>query len=72
MFTLYIYFIYKARYTNDFKNRVINFAGTHTIDETLEKYNLDRRRLKDWQNNKVKIQSMKYKRNTFRVKPKDA
>jgi hypothetical protein len=58
----------RGRYSNDFKNKVLIYASTNGNDETLEKYNIDRRRLKEWQNKKEKIENMKYKRNTFKVK----
>ena len=46
----------------------MNYAASHGNEETMQKYNLDRRRLKEWQNKKEKIESMKFKRNTFKVK----
>jgi hypothetical protein len=42
----------RGRYSNDFKNKVLIYASTNGNDETLEKYNFDRRRLKEWQNKK--------------------
>ena len=48
---------------------MLNYASCHTYEET-EKYNVDRRRIKDWQNKKEEIEAMKYKRNSFKVQSK--